>query len=477
MHGITLTSAPSDWEILQQTDKKATVTLKGSFQVHPAAIQVGVDYVTPIARVMKEDDNMTVIPWTKADHFTCDDQFRGTFDITLTLPAGGPYRIDTSLETKSTIPDLTWLYRGDCVLHLGVGNLFIIAGQSNSAGYSRDFCADAPSMDVHLYRNRSRWDIASHPMNESTFAGSLANEEMGVPGVSPYLSFGKTYAKMTGMPVGLIQTSLGGSPMERWNPKDGDLYQNMIDKIHQTGGHYAGILWYQGCSDTNPEPAAQYFEHFRDYVEAVRAELGYQIPVFTMQLNRQINGINDECWGMVRDAQAKAAEKIPGVSILTTTNLSLCDGIHNTAQANVALGEKLAKQCAEVLNGAEEYQPPKLVTIERTDEAEQKAFQLEGSKIWLKLTFEHVKNCFLVYSAVGKDSGFTLTDQDGEVEILHIRGNRENKNHLYLELSREVADEALLSFAWQADPVKQPPVDEVTFMPILSFYQKKIILK
>ena len=265
--------------------------------------------------------------------------------------------------------------------------------------------------------------------------------------------------------------------MERWNPKDGDLYQNMIDKIHQTGGHYAGILWYQGCSDTNPEPAAQYFEHFRDYVEAVRAELGYQIPVFTMQLNRQINGINDECWGMVRDAQAKAAEKIPGVSILTTTNLSLCDGIHNTAQANVALGEKLAKQCAEVLNGAEEYQPPKLVTIERTDEAEQKAFQLEGSKIWLKLTFEHVKNCFLVYSAVGKDSGFTLTDQDGEVEIFHIRGNRENKNHLYLELAREVADEAELSFAWQADPIKQPPVDEVTFLPVLSFYKKKITLK
>lgn len=23
--------------------------------------------------------------------------------------------------------------------------------------------------------------------------------------------------------------------MERWNPKDGDLYLNMVDKIHQTG--------------------------------------------------------------------------------------------------------------------------------------------------------------------------------------------------------------------------------------------------
>ena len=41
----------------------------------------------------------------------------------------------------------------------------------------------------------------------------------------------------------------------------------------------------------------------------------------------------------------------------------------------------------------------------------------------------------------------------------------------------EVADEAELSFAWQADPIKQPPVDEVTFLPVLSFYKKKITLK
>lgn len=61
-------------------------------------------------------------------------------------------------------------------------------------------------------------------------------------------------------------------------------------------------------------------------------------------------------------------------------NLSLCDGIHNTAQANVALGEKLAKQCAHVLNGKEEYQPPELVKVERADEAERKSFQLEEAE-------------------------------------------------------------------------------------------------
>lgn len=471
MHGITLKSAPADWEILQQKDGRARVYLAGDFRVHPAAIAVGVELVTPVVRVMREDDNMTVIPWTRADHFTYNENFEGSFETEIEIPAGGPYRIDTSLETKSTTPDLIWLYRGDCVIHLGVGNLFIIAGQSNSSGYSRDFCVDPLSMDVHLYRNRSKWDLASHPMNESTFAGSLANEEMGVPGVSPYLSFGRLYAKMTGMPVGLIQTSLGGSAMARWNPEDGDLYLNMMDKVHETGGKYSGILWYQGCSDTYPEVAADYLKNFRNYVEAVRKELGYEIPVFTMQLNRQINGIHDECWGMVREAQRRAAKEIPGVYMLTTSNLSLCDGIHNTAQANVALGEKLAKQCAEILNGQEEYQPPELVKVEKTDKEMQKDRQLAGSGIWLKLTFEHVKCSFLVYSALGKDSGFTLTDSKGEIEILHIRGNRDNRNHLYLELAREVEGEAELSFAWQADPVKQPPIDEVTYMPIVSFYK------
>ena len=87
-----------------------------------------------------------------------------------------------------------------------------------------------------------------------------------------------------------------------------------------------------------------------------------------------------------------------------------------------------------------------------------------------------MKNCFLLYSTAGKDSGFTLTDSKGNVEILHIRGNRENKNHLYLELAREVEDEAELSFAWQADPIKYPPVDEVTFLPLLSFYKSHINL-
>lgn len=476
MHGITLNSAPADWEILQQENGYAQVTLTGTYQVHPAAIEVGVLSTLPVVRVMREEDNMAVIPWTRAGRIVTEEGFKGSFEATLSIPAGGLYRIETSLETRlkteGTQPNLTLLYRGDCVLHVGVGNLFIIAGQSNAAGFSRDFCTDPPHLCVHLYRNRSKWDLACHPMNESTFAGSLANEEMGIPGASPYLSFARNYYELSGMPVGLIQTSLGGSAMNRWNPVDGDLFGNMIEKIRQTKGKYAGVLWYQGCSDTETESAAGYYAHFKEYVEGVRREVGYDIPFFTMQLNRQINGINDEAWGLVRDAQRRAAMNIPGVHLLTTTNLSLSDGIHNSAQANVALGEKLARQCANVLNGSGEFEAPSLADAVLVTEAEAQALELEG--IWLKLTYAHVKNCFLIYSSMGKDSGFTLEDSRGKVEILNVRANREDKNKVYLELLRRPEGDSFLSFAWEADPVRLPMVDEVTYLPPVSFYRVKI---
>ena len=68
MHGITLTTRPSDWEIIQQENGFGSVLLEGSYQVHPAAIEVGVENVRPVYRVMNENDNTCVIPWTEMDH-------------------------------------------------------------------------------------------------------------------------------------------------------------------------------------------------------------------------------------------------------------------------------------------------------------------------------------------------------------------------------------------------------------------------
>ncbi len=458
MHGITLLTAPSDWEIVQQEAGFGAVRLGGTFQVHHAAVKVGVEKVTPVVRVMREEDNATVIPWTPMDAKVGPD-FSGTFDCTLSIPAGGLYRIETSLETKSTQPNLTWLFRGDCVLHLGVGDLFIIAGQSNSAGYGRDYAMDPPDLRVHLYRNRGVWDLACHPMNESTAAGSLPNEEMGIPGVSPYLSFGKNFCALSHRPVGLIETALGGSTISRWHPETGKLYANMLDKIRKTGGKYAGVLWYQGCSDGDPASAPGYLESFTRMVTALRRELGYEIPFFTFQLNRFVGCTEDDAWGTVREAQRAAAETLPRVSVLSTTNCAMSDGIHNSAHANVMLGEKLARHAAHYLLGTPPFEAPAIRSVTSED------------GVTLCLTFANMALGFVCASSTAAENGFSAWDGEGPVELSGFRANREDKNHIYLTCARPLSGNACLSFAWEADPTRCPPVDEVTFLPPLSFYR------
>ncbi len=458
MHGITLTKRPADWEILQQIHGSAKILLEGTFQVHPAAIQVGVKKVRPLVRILKEEDNSQVIPWTEMDHYVQKD-FSGSFSHTLSVPQGGLYRLETSLETQSTLPEVTWLYRGDCSLHFGVGNLFLIAGQSNSAGHAWDAAMDPPVPGVHLFRNRNCWDMACHPMNESTDAGSLANEEMGIPGISPYLAFGKGFMELSHCPVGFIQTALGGSSMKQWLPPSGELYQNLLDKIQLTKGLYAGVLWYQGCSDADPENAPLYEERFDHFVKELRSALGYEIPFFTIQLNRQIGGLHDDCWGMIREAQRRAAFTIPSLYVLPTTNCPLSDGIHNSAHGNVLLGEKLAKLCGYILYETASYGAPTLQKIE-----------LERDNC-LKLTFANVALGFVIYSTLGREGGFTLTDGQGEIPIERLLHTRQDGPSIRLLLKRTPQKDALLSFCFQADPVKLPPVDEVTYLPPLSFYK------
>ncbi|MGN1019193.1 MAG: sialate O-acetylesterase [Aristaeellaceae bacterium] len=462
MHGITLRTAPSDWEILQQENGYASAVLAGEFQVHPAAIQVGVAQVTPLYRVVREDDNAAVIPWTPLAARVNPD-FTGTFEDTIRIPAGGLYRIETSLETRSTQPGITWLYRGDVALHLGVGNVFIIAGQSNSAGHAWDYAMDPPRLDVHLYRNRSRWDLATHPMNESTGAPSLPNEEMGIPGVSPYLSFAKNFADFSHCPVGLVQTALGGSPMARWVPGEGDLYSNMVDKIRETRGRYAGVVWYQGCSDGDRENAPKYLERFTAMVQALRRELGYEIPFFTFQLNRFLDCREDDAWGQVRQAQLTAAQTLPGVHILSTTNCAMSDGIHNSAHAQMMLGEKLARQAAHhLLEGFPAFEAPSL----------ERAEVLEDGR--LCLTFGNMTLGFACSTGDAAQCGFTLEDAQGPIALTAFRANREDRNHIYLTPERRPGPGAMLSFAWQADPTRFPPVDEVTYLPPLSFYRRPL---
>ncbi len=459
MFGVQIEQGISDWQIVQQDGGFGRMEIRGSFAVPEAAKNVGVVKAVPKVRIMSEDDNRPVIPWTVCDYTCTSEPFAGIFCSSISVPGGGPYRLETGLDTISTQEGLRWLFRGDVRLHLGVGDLFVIAGQSNAAGYAQDSIFDAPSMDVHLYRNRRSWDMASHPMNESTFSEDEPNTEMGVSGVSPYLAFGKCFARISHMPVGLIAAALGGSPISRW-AAGGDLYENMLSRLRDCGGKCAGILWYQGCSDTDTmDQALAYKSNYFDLIRRTRQDLGYTVPFFTCQVNRYAEGLLDDAWGLVREAQRLAARELEGVCVLPTIQCGLGDGIHNNGASNMVLGERLARQSGSVLYKTTPHGAPDVEKVELVRDAT------------LVVIFRNVTQGFILAGKKAEPYGFTVEDGKGVVPIKRVYACMENEDRLNLELGRPVYGGACLSFAWQALPAFLLPLDKVTHMPPLAFYK------
>src|SRR5206468_3056122 len=143
----------------------------------------------------------------------------------------------------------------------------------------------------HLFRNSMRWALATHPLNDSTDTRHPVNREAANSDHAPYLHFARLLKRELGIPIGLVQTSRGGSYLVEWNPTDpapsGGLYRNMLDCVQAVGGRVKGLVWYQGEAEGSERTGATYLERFVRAVGAWRATLGQpDLPVVTAQLNR-----------------------------------------------------------------------------------------------------------------------------------------------------------------------------------------------
>lgn len=457
-HGTFITEGMSDWQIVQHHDGYATVHFAGTWIVIKDAVKIGIVDVVPKIRIVSEEDNSQISAWLTPSYTPDNDDMKtGTWETDLKIPAGGPYRIETSLHVKSVREGLNWVFRGDVRLHVGVGDVFMIAGQSNSAGYGKDTAYDAPELGVHLFRNRHTWDLAAHPFNESTFNAGVANADRGVTGVSPYLAFGKYFKKLSHYPVGLIETAMGGMPIKKWKPNVGGLYKNMVEQA-KACGDMAGVLWYQGCSNTDAKGLDGYKENYYEIIDCFRKDIGYDVPFFTFQLNREINSPNDDGYGQVREIQRQASHDIKEVYIIPTLNCSLSDTIHNNAHSNIMLGESLAKLCGHVLYNTTEFFAPEISSAVLNDNI-------------ISVTFEHVNGSLLIPTQNPEICGFTVNDDNGTVPYEKIMVNENTKNEVDIYLTEKPSGKCLISYAYEANPTRVLLMDERTYLPPLSFYK------
>ena len=454
--GVIIETGPTNWQIYQQKDGRADIPLAGRwYSDAPEGAEVSV-----YARVVSEATGEPLAGWIRCG--VRGGQWSGVLPA---VPAGGLYRVETKLDFAGA--DGNSIIRGDMVHHVGVGDLFVFAGQSNASGRAGDPIADGPELGVHVVRNSGLWDLASHPLNDTTAALPADHLETNNPSHSPWLWFAKRLKAELNYPIGLLQTSQGGCGLWQYNPEEeGSLYRNMLRVVRDFApGGVRGVLWYQGCADGHMGLGGTYLARFRAMVEHARRDLGQpDLPFFTVQLNRctaPTDGAHDRSWGMVRDAQRRAAHEIHGVAVVPANDCALYDSIHNSASANLVIGQRMAAAALDTLYGRPRaWRAPEIAGAARSGPRE------------MLIGFNHIANRINAFEVGPESLPVTVEDEAGvnALAAYEIVGT----DRLRLTVCRDIAGRAVLHGAWRMNPGHPIPCD-CGRMPMLSFYGVEIV--
>ena len=275
------------------------------------------------------------------------------------VPTGGPYRIELRAHDGAATASI------DNVL---VGDLWVLAGQSNMEGVGNLVNTPLPSALVNSFDQTDVWVAASDPLHrlpdaiDAVHWGKNAQgerERLSGPALDQWIAnrkkgagvglpFALEMVRRTGVPIGLLPCAHGGTSMDQWSPalkdKGGDsLYGAMIRRFKLAGGHVTGLLWYQGESDASAQAEPQFTQKFKDLIAAVRADFGQpELPFYYVQIGRHVASAGGVEWNAIQQDQLTVESQLPHVGMVTCADCNLDDGIHVSTRDHVVLGRRLA---------------------------------------------------------------------------------------------------------------------------------------
>lgn len=226
----------------------------------------------------------------------------------------GSFTCTLSAQKASLNPySLQVQYAGKTVLKLAkvyVGDVFVAAGQSNMELNYVQYYENATynfgnglittgDLPKPLVDDNVKFVIANHDVEDTDFPLSAVNQSADAwltadSTNSLHLSYlaqqfaMQLRAKHPNVPIGIIQTAWGGTPIRR-HVQGGDIYANHIAPLK--GFHVTGVLWYQGCDDANNYGTAlQYESQMTTLINQYRNVFGRKdLPFLYVQLARWPN--------------------------------------------------------------------------------------------------------------------------------------------------------------------------------------------
>ena len=217
---------PLERQVTQRTEQnQADITIAGVVQGPADVIETKADLGKVAARGKAVD-------WTVIAQGSAIAE--GKFSGKLSLEAGGWYVISIrALRGKDVIATSK-------ITKVGVGDVFITAGQSNSANYGKP--RQVAKDDRVVYFNGKCFVPAEDPIPGGCGGGGSA-----------WPILGDQIVKSQQIPVCFRSASLTWTAVQAWMPPETRLYKNLVKCVGEFGqGGVCAVLWHQGESDSAP---------------------------------------------------------------------------------------------------------------------------------------------------------------------------------------------------------------------------------
>lgn len=334
LHAFTLPAFFSDGMVLQQQD---TVKIWG-WGSSREPIQVYANWETDTLRTVVNSN--------------------GDWALHIPTPkAGGPHEIFIKGHNTRLLRDIL------------IGEVWICSGQSNMEWTANAGIDNAAAeIEAAAYPNIRFFTVdhrsAEYPQLDLSGSWAACSPETMRNFSAVGYFFGRKLHIEMGVPIGIINSSWGGTPAEIWTPasrieadetlaqaatkigprpwgpyEPGRAFHTMIAPL--TGFRIAGAIWYQG--ESNVPNAATYQHLFSTMINSWRDAWGYEFPFYWAQIAPFTYGA--ETGVRIRDEQRKTLS-LPQTGMVVTSDIGDTTDIHpkNKQSVGLRLGRLALKQ-------------------------------------------------------------------------------------------------------------------------------------
>ncbi|ORY95787.1 SGNH hydrolase-type esterase domain-containing protein [Syncephalastrum racemosum] len=372
-----------------------------------------------------------------------------------------------------------------------VGDVFVMAGQSNMRGhgfYTDPFTGQderhSDILGVHVYASNERWTSRGEPTHRLAESPRRVHHTLPDPtvrnptllevrGASLGLPFAAHYRELIGdnVPVGLIASAHGGTSIEDWSvermdevddPSQDTLFGAMLARISEAAqNQITAVLWYQGetdaCANTVWSP---YGSKFNDLMDAMRSYIRDDLPVYYVQIGRHVrddNEVKERIWSSARQGQSTPIlyfpERNQNTAMVASIDCEMDDAIHLSARGLARVGRRLANAAYKGLQGLAREATPQIDSI--MYEERRKSAGVVVRSFLVRFRYMHGER----WQTVSLVQGFTLHRRgEGKDDLLPLiysaRIESDQSVRLFLTTSAKdwTEETLLLSYGYGKNP-------------------------